>query len=149
MTELKEMKRNTSYISTPEFLSGIISLAADNAKDLALPKLNATEDLVDLYTTATMIGIPFLGTIDGDKKVIGISEIMTSPIFNWLTKMSEDNIFNSYSKGRKTKDMIEVAIGKSFKLFPNNTYGLQKLVNDYNAYGDRHNAEAEKNGVTF
>ena len=149
VAELKEMKQNTSYISTPEFLSGIISLAADNAKDLALPKLNATEDLVDLYTTATMIGIPFLGTINGDKKVTGISEIMTSPIFNWLTKMGEDNIFNSYSKGRKTKDMIEVALRKSFKLFPNNTYGLQKLVNSYNAYVDRHNAEAEKNGETL
>ena len=63
--------------------------------------------------------------------------------------MGEDNIFNSYSKGRKTKDMIEVALRKSFKLFPNNTYGLQKLVNDYNAYVDRHNAEAEKNGETL
>lgn len=149
LKELQQMKQNTSYISTPEFLSGIISLAADNAKDLALPKLNATEDLVDLYTTATMIGIPFLGTVDGDKKVTGISEIMTSPIFNWLTKMGEDNIFNSYSKGRKTKDMIEVALRKSFKLFPNNVYGLQKLVNDYNAYVDRHNTEAEKNGETL
>lgn len=147
--ELQQMKQNTSYISTPEFLSGIISLAADNAKDLALPKLNATEDLVDLYTTATMIGIPFLGTMDGDKKVTGISEIMTSPIFNWLTKMSEDNIFNSYSKGRKTKDMIKVALRRSFKIFPNNVEGLKKLVHDYNAYVDRHNAEVEKNGGTF
>lgn len=147
--ELQQMKQNTSYISTPEFLSGIISLAADNAKDLALPKLNATEDLVDLYTTATMIGIPFLGTMDGDKKVTGISEIMTSPIFNWLTKMSEDNIFNSYSKGRKTKDMIKVALRRSFKIFPNNIEGLKKLVHDYNAYVDRHNAEVEKSGETF
>lgn len=147
--ELQQMKQNTSYISTPEFLSGIISLAADNAKDLALPKLNATEDLVDLYTTATMIGIPFLGTMDGDKKVTGISEIMTSPIFNWLTKMSEDNIFNSYSKGRKTKDMIKVALRRSFKIFPNNIEGLKKLVHDYNTYVDRHNAEVEKNGGTF
>ena len=147
--ELQQMKQNTSYISTPEFLSGIISLAADNAKDLALPKLNATEDLVDLYTTATMIGIPFLGTMDGDKKVTGISEIMTSPIFNWLTKMSEDNIFNSYSKGRKTKDMIKVALRRSFKIFPNNIEGLKKLVYDYNAYVDRHNAEVEKNDGTF
>lgn len=147
--ELQQMKQNTSYISTPEFLSGIISLAADNAKDLALPKLNATEDLVDLYTTATMIGIPFLGTMDGDKKVTGISEIMTSPIFNWLTKMSEDNIFNSYSKGRKTKDMIKVALRRSFKIFPNNVEGLKKLVHDYNAYVDRHNAEVEKSGGTF
>lgn len=147
--ELQQMKQNTSYISTPEFLSGIISLAADNAKDLALPKLNATEDLVDLYTTATMIGIPFLGTMDGDKKVTGISEIMTSPIFNWLTKMSEDNIFNSYSKGRKTKDMIKVALRRSFKIFPNNVEGLKKLVNNYNAYVDRHNAEVEKSGGTF
>ena len=147
--ELQQMKQNTSYISTPEFLSGIISLAADNAKDLALPKLNATEDLVDLYTTATMIGIPFLGTMDGDKKVTGISEIMTSSIFNWLTKMSEDNIFNSYSKGRKTKDMIKVALRRSFKIFPNNIEGLKKLVHDYNAYVDRYNAEVEKNGGTF
>jgi len=53
-------------------LSGIISLAADNAKDLALPKLNATSDLVDIYTTSAMLGIPFQET----------ARIMTSDIFN-------------------------------------------------------------------
>ena len=63
--------------------------------------------------------------------------------------MSEDNIFNSYSKGRKTKDMIKVALRRSFKIFPNNIEGLKKLVYDYNAYVDRHNAEVEKNGGTF
>lgn len=71
LTKLIEVIDNTKDISTPEFLSGIISLAADNAKDLALPKLNATSDLVDIYTTAAMIGIPFKQ----------IANIMVSPMF--------------------------------------------------------------------
>lgn len=72
LKDVLEMKKNTLAISAPEFLSGIISLAADNAKELALPKLNATSDLVDIYTTAAMLGYSFQE----------ISDIMCSPIFN-------------------------------------------------------------------
>lgn len=72
LQDVLTMKKNTAAISAPEFLSGIISLAADNAKELALPKLNATSDLVDIYTTAAMLGYSFKE----------ISDIMCSPIFN-------------------------------------------------------------------
>ena len=103
------MKQNTSYISTPEFLSGIISLAADNAKDLALPKLNATEDLVDLYTTATMIGIPFLGTVDGDKKVTGISFVRTAEGLRIAYAYSEIDDKGNVTESNKRGSYINVS----------------------------------------
>ena len=93
---VRTLKTNSSKLEPAESLSSIVSLSADNMKDLALPKLNATEDLVDIYTTAFMIGIPFSE----------ISKIMTSPIFTMLTEFGKDNIFDSYTEGTKVKDLI-------------------------------------------
>lgn len=100
LNTFKTLQANTSKISTPEFLSGIISLAADNAKDLALPKLNATEDLVDIYTTAAMIGTPFQE----------IADIMTSEMFGWMTRAGANNIFDETTQGNKVKDMVKFAL---------------------------------------
>ena len=93
---VKTMRTNSSRLAPAESLSSIVSLSADNMKDLALPKLNATEDLVDIYTTAFMIGIPFSE----------ISRIMTSPIFTVLTEEGKNNIFDSYTDGLRVKDLI-------------------------------------------
>ena len=93
---VKIMRTNSSRLAPAESLSSIVSLSADNMKDLALPKLNATEDLVDIYTTAFMIGIPFSE----------ISRIMTSPIFTVLTEEGKNNIFDSYTDGLRVKDLI-------------------------------------------
>jgi hypothetical protein len=90
------MKVNSSRLPVAESLSAIVSLSADNMKDLALPKLNATEDLVDIYTTAFMIGIPFKD----------ISNIMTSPVFTMLTEAGKNNIFDSYTDKLRVKDLI-------------------------------------------
>ena len=93
---IRKMRTNSSRLAPAESLSSIVSLSADNMKDLALPKLNATEDLVDIYTTAFMIGIPFSE----------ISRIMTSPIFTVLTEEGKNNIFDSYTDDLKVKDLI-------------------------------------------
>lgn len=93
---VKTMKINSSRLPVAESLSAIVSLSADNMKDLALPKLNATEDLVDIYTTAFMIGIPFKD----------ISDIMTSPVFTMLTEAGKNNIFDSYTDKLRVKDLI-------------------------------------------
>ena len=93
---IRTLKANSSKLEPAESLSSIVSLSADNMKDLALPKLNATEDLVDIYTTAFMIGIPFRE----------ISKVMTSPIFTMLTEFGKDNIFDSYTEGIRVKDLI-------------------------------------------
>lgn len=124
-----ELKENTSKISAPEFLSGIISLAADNAKDLALPKLNATEDLVDIYTTAAMIGIPFSE----------ISDIMTSDIFTWLTKAGENNIFDIRTQNHKVKNMVRAALFKD--LYGDKKKLIESIFNRYNDYIKSHNLD--------
>ena len=83
------MKQSIYRISVPEDLFAVISLAADNMKDLALPKLNASEDLIDIYTTSFMLGIPF------DE----IANIMTSPVFTMIIESGKNNIFDSYTEG--------------------------------------------------
>lgn len=65
-------------------LSGIVSLATDNAKTLALAKLNATARYADIYTYLTSIGVPF-----GD-----IAEFMTSSTFNLVSRYSQDSILD-------------------------------------------------------
>ena len=124
---LNTLKQNTSAISAPEFISGIISLSADNAKDLALPKLNATEDLVDIYTTAAMIGIPFNT----------IKNIMTSPVFTWITKAGKDNIFDDVTSDYKVKNMIKFALLQKNNIWDSSMY--IRLQNNYNAVRERLN----------
>jgi hypothetical protein len=122
LQDVLTMKKNTAAISAPEFLSGIISLAADNAKELALPKLNATSDLVDIYTTAAMLGYSFKE----------ISDIMCSPIFNWLTEIGAQNIFDETSLRSKVKDAIGFASLSSDKLYPNSL--IEAGINAYNRW---------------
>ena len=119
LNTFKTLQANTSKISTPEFLSGIISLAADNAKDLALPKLNATEDLVDIYTTAAMIGIPFQETAD----------IMTSEMFGWMTRAGANNIFDETTQGSKVKNMVKFALLEKIDI-----RAVKIILSSYNNY---------------
>ena len=94
---VRQLKQSISRISAPEDLSAVISLAADNMKDLALPKLNASEDLIDIYTTSFMLGIPF------DE----IANIMTSPVFTMIIESGKNNIFDSYTEGLRVKDLVK------------------------------------------
>lgn len=121
LERLNALKKNISGVSSPESLSGIISLSVDNMKDLALPKLNATQDLVDIYTTAMMIGIPF-GTI---------VKYMTSPMFNWIIRSGSNIIFDDSTDGFRVKDMLEFVVLKNiFKYFGRD--GLSRIVSAYN-----------------
>lgn len=129
-TLLDELLKNQTFISAPEFLSGIISLAADNAKDLALPKLNATADLVDIYTTAAMIGISFKD----------ISKIMTSKIFNWMTKAGYDDIFDDTTSGNKVKKMVDFAL---FKLSYDDADNLADVIVQRNNWVIKNNLKKE------
>lgn len=96
-----------------------------NAKDLALPKLNATADLVDIYTTAAMIGISFKD----------ISKIMTSKIFNWMTKAGYDDIFDDTTSGNKVKNMVDFSL---FKLSYNDADDLADVIVQRNNWAIKH-----------
>lgn len=66
-------------------LSSLLSAATDNAKELILSKINATSKFVDIYT--------YLFTLGNDFNTI--ANIMKSPIFNEVVKLTETDIFNS------------------------------------------------------
>lgn len=72
-------------------LSGLLSSATDNAKELILSKINATSNFVDIYTYLMSIGTPFLN----------IAEFMQSPIFNKVVQYTNTNIFDPTTKNNK------------------------------------------------
>ena len=82
--------------------SAVISAATDNAKELILAKINATPELVDIYTYLTAVGTPFLD----------IADFMTSESFGFITKAGEVNIFDESSHKRKVKTALDWYLGK-------------------------------------
>lgn len=129
LIQLELIIRNSKAVNASDYLSGIISLGADNAKDLALPKLNATADLVDFYTTSFMLGTPFKN----------ISDIMTSEMFNWITEIGKDNIFDDSTRGNKVKKMIEELLAYKIPGFEKGTEG--RVVQLYNSWAKKHGKE--------
>ena len=66
------------------YYSGFLSLAADNAKDPTLTKINAGPEMVTLYLAGLALGVPLESLV----------KIMTSD-FAWeITKLINDNVFN-------------------------------------------------------
>ena len=82
--------------------SAVISAATDNAKELILAKINATPELVDIYTYLTAVGTPFLD----------IADFMTCESFGFITKAGEVNIFDESSHRRKVKTALDWFLGK-------------------------------------
>ena len=90
-------------------ISAIISAATDNAKELILAKINATPDLVDIYTYLTGIGVPFSE----------IADLMTSDALQFITQIGENNIFDSSTEKYKIKDTIGFYLGFDPVIFNN------------------------------
>ena len=82
--------------------SAVISAATDNAKELILAKINATPELVDIYTYLTAVGTPFLD----------IADFMTCESFGFITKAGEVNIFDESAHKRKVKTALDWFLGK-------------------------------------
>lgn len=61
--KLEDLKIALADIDTIEdafiWMSGLLSLATDNAKDPTLSKINAGPDMIGLYTAGLTLGIPF------------------------------------------------------------------------------------------
>ena len=60
--ELREMARSVrqnDQIDADTTISGIMTLAVDNAKELKLAKLNASNEILGLYLYGVSIGVPF------------------------------------------------------------------------------------------
>ena len=64
-------------------LSGLLSAATDNAKELLLSKLNATSEFVDFYTGQIAVG----------KSLLGISKSLVSDVFGLIQKFTTPTMF--------------------------------------------------------
>lgn len=78
-------------------ISTFLSLAADNAKDPTLSKLNAGPDMLGLYTAGVMIGVPIETLIP----------IITSDTGKLIQKQLSGNIFNEDKGSSKVLDAID------------------------------------------
>lgn len=83
-------------------ISSIVSAATDNAKELILAKINATPELVDIYTTLTAIGVKFSD----------IAKLMTSDELQFITKLGESSIFDESTERFSVKDAIKFYTGQ-------------------------------------
>jgi hypothetical protein len=63
----------------------LLSLSTDNAKELVLDKINATEELISMYIYGIDIGMKFTD----------ISEILISETINEASRIMKGNIFNN------------------------------------------------------
>ena len=100
-------------------LSGIVSLATDNAKELALSKLNATAKYADIYTYLTSVGVPF-----GD-----IANFMTSKTFNLVSRYSQDSILDPSTARFNVDNSIAFILDQ--KTLPNiNNYVFESILTD-------------------
>lgn len=96
-------------------LSALLGLAADNAKELALPKLNASQKMIGMYLYAISIGEDFRQ----------VSKILMSDVGLTLKQIMDDDVFVDYKGYSKINDV--------FDYFNKNPY---RLLNQYNTFLD-------------
>lgn len=106
--------------------SAIISAATDNAKELILAKINATPELVDIYTYLTAVGTPFLN----------IAKFMTSKSFGFITSAGTEDIFDMSAQTRKVKATIDWFLNKKLLGGTNRMLLEQLLPSKYDSEGN-------------
>lgn len=80
-------------------ISSLISLSADNAKDLALNKIMAIKEFMNLYTAGAMLGMNM-----GE-----VSRIAVSNITKWAYPRMRANVFTGYQGFKSIEDIIKFA----------------------------------------
>ena len=100
---LKDIGRRTNIIDTALSESGLLSASTDNMKELYLPKLNATSQFVDIYTTLLATGIP----------LSEIANIMTSPMFTEMVRLTQPNLLDPTTRGYRLKRALEFFLNKN------------------------------------
>ena len=53
---IMQLQKVADRVDASQLISALLSLATDNAKELALPKLNATTNFADIYTYLFSLG---------------------------------------------------------------------------------------------
>lgn len=113
-TDLQEMAQSiikNDQIDADLTISGIMTLAVDNAKLLDLSKLNASTDILGLYLYGVTIGVPFDNLV----------KIFTSNVADVLNQNLRGNIFNGSE---------DVRLGFAISKLKNGPYISKKVLNN-------------------
>lgn len=106
----------------PMGISGLLSSATDNAKELILAKINATTKFADIYTYLLSTGESFSD----------IADFMISPIFNIVSKYANDNMFDAATRNVRLVDAIKFVLNeKTLPIIDNFTFNNWLLYTGY------------------
>jgi hypothetical protein len=100
LSVVEHLNRTSKYNNCADDISAVISAATDNAKELILSKLNATEQFADIYTYLLTTG----------EKFSDIAEFMTSPIMSIIQKFAKKSFLVPSSGFTKVKDVINFVL---------------------------------------
>lgn len=108
---LNAAKNDTDYALQ---LSAILSLSTDNAKELALAKLNCDANTMGMWLYGLTIGVPFrsINSIMTSRTGFKLSEMLHGNVFNDMNNMSMNRLFNFIDHGPQLSDGIDWQIIK-------------------------------------
>lgn len=112
--ELRELYASITendQIDADTTISGIMTLAVDNAKELKLAKLNASNEILGLYLYGVSIGVPFKNLV----------KIFTSNIADVLNQNIRNNVFISGE---------DIRLGQAISNFEFGPYLSKKVISD-------------------
>ena len=114
---------NIKFVNAANNLSGFLSAATDNAKELIMAKVNASTDLASMHIYLMILGL------DIDQVV----EIMTSDIMEDIINKMDHNVFSM-----KRKLSFNTVINELSKIYKNrgdndSIYNLNTYLNIYKA----------------
>ena len=114
---------NIKFVNAANNLSGFLSAATDNAKELIMAKVNASADLASMHIYLMILGL------DIDQVV----EIMTSDIMEDIINKMDHNVFSM-----KRKLSFNTVINELSKIYKNrgdndSIYNLNTYLNIYKA----------------
>ena len=96
---IMQLQKVADRVDASQLISALLSLATDNAKELALPKLNATTNFADIYT--------YLFSLGCNAEEVG--KIMTSKQFSFIASVVNGNLFGIPQM--KIQDAVNLYLG--------------------------------------
>jgi len=108
------------------YISAILTLATDNAKELLLAKINAGIEFAGMHIYLLILGV------SPDE----VTKFMTSPEAMELKRKTENNIFITNGRPVSRINMIRASIDKNIKALPINEYRSNFFVNFFNIFMD-------------
>lgn len=97
-----DLKASADRIDASDSISGLLSAATDNAKELILSKINATSMFADIYGHLLMSGVEFGA----------IADFMMSPIMNVVARFAKSNMFDPISSSVTLKNVVQFVMNE-------------------------------------